>query len=476
MSVGLKPAGKTPFQQQKNSVDAMSEQSPASALTSGGRAPKTALIAGVLLLAVLLVIGVLPRLKRRSELTATAREQAEALPLVNTAKPRLSGATTELILPATTQAIQETIISARTSGYVRKWFAGMGMRVKPGQLLAEIDVPETAQEVREAKQQTSEAEQTVAQARAELAQAQAGLEQAEAALKQAQTNATLARVNLERSKTLVAQGIVSRQDTDDKQAIFDARQADVEAAQANVRVRQASIKAQQAAIDAKQSGVSARQANQQRLTERQSFERVVAPYEGVITGRNVEVGTLINESGGTPTSSGLYRIARMDTIRVFIFVPQTYVAVMQPGLDAEVLVKELPDQKFVGKVIGTSHAIDPTTRTLMVEVRVPNPGWHLLPGMSVNVKFNLPAPQRAWLIPVSALNVNADGTQVFIVKPDQTVHAIKVVLGRDLGKEVEVLEGLSEGDAVVSNPTDALREGVRVQANKPPAPDASKAH
>jgi RND family efflux transporter MFP subunit len=452
MSVGIAPA-QNPNKQITPSL-------------GGGRAPKTALIAGVLLLIILLALGILPRLKRQSELTATAHEQAVAMPLVNLAQPRLSDATSELVLPATTQAIQETIIAARTSGYVRRWYAGLGQHVKPGELIAEIDVPETEQELREAKQQTTEAEQTVTQARAELAQDQASLEQAEAALKQAQTNLALARVNLDRSKTLVASGVVSRQDTDDKQALFDARQADVEAAQANVRVRQAAVKAQLAAIDAKQSSVSARQANQQLITERQSFERIVAPYAGTITARNIEVGTLVTAGGGTATSSGLYRIARLDTIRVFINVPQTYVAVMQPNLAAEVLVKELPDHKFIGKIFGTSHAIDPASRTLMVEVRVPNPGWQLLPGMAVNVKFNLPSPQRTLLIPVSALAVNAEGTQVFVVRNDQTVHTQKVTVGRDLGKELEILTGLSESDAVVTNPTDALHEGGRVQVAK----------
>ena len=457
MSVGIAPAKKT--------VEAKAE----SRLADLGRRPRglrTAVIATIILLALLFVVGLLPRLRRNAELQAQVREQAQtqAVPTVNVVAPHLGEAHGELILPATTQAIQETIIAARTSGYVRRWTAGLGMHVKPGQLLAELDVPESEQELREARQQTAEAEQTVAQTRAEFAQAQAGLEQADATLKQAQSNLALARVNLERSKTLVAQGVVSRQDLDDKQAVFDARQADVEAAQANVRVRQAAVKAQQSAIDAKQSSVSARQANQQRLAERKGFERVVAPYDGVITARNIEVGTLINSSGGTAAAAGLYRIARLDTIRVFINVPQTYVDAMQPGVASEVLVKELPDRRFTGKIFGTSHSIDPATRTLMVEVRVPNPGWHLLPGMYVNVKFVLPSPQRALLVPVSALLANADGTQVWLVRADQTAHLQKVTVGRDLGKDVEIVAGVSEGDQVVANPTDDLREGVRVQA------------
>ena len=458
MSVGASPANK-PVISADGSADGGSPP--------GGRSAKTALIAGGVLLVLLLAAGILPRLKRHSELSAIASEQAQAVPVANVVSPRLSEATSELVLPATTQAIQETIISARTSGYVRRWLAGLGQRVKAGQLLVEIDVPETEQEVREAGQQTAEAEQTVAQARAELAQTQAALEQAQASLKQATTNLELARVNLERSKTLVAQGVVSQQDNDDKQAAYDARQADLEAVQANVRVRQAAVKAQQAAIDAKLSGLQARQANQQRLLERKSFERVTAPFDGVITARNIEVGTLINASGGTATSNGLYRIARLDTIRVFVSVPQTYLAVMNAGVPVEVLVKELPQQVFQGKVFGTAHTIDPTSRTLMVEARVNNPGWQLLSGMYVNVKFALPSPQRALLVPASALVVNADGTQLLVADADQTVRVRKVIVGRDLGKDVEILSGIDQAEQIIANPTDAMREGVRVQVTKP---------
>lgn len=435
---------------------------------------KTAIIGGGILLALLLTAGILPRLKRHKELSALASEQQQTLPLVDVVNPRKADATNELVLPATTQAIQETTISARTSGYIRRWLAGMGQQVKEGQLLAEIDSPETDQQLREARQQATEAEQTIAQARSELSQAQAGLEQAEASLKQARTNLELARVNLERSKTLVAAGVVSHQDTDDKQAAFDARQADVEVAQANIRARQAAIKAQQSAIDSKQSNFNGRQANVQRLVELQSYQKVVAPYDGIITARNVEVGALINASGGTATNAGLYRIARLDTIRIFINVPQTYVAAMRPGLPAEVMVKELPQKVFTGNVIGTSNSIDPATRTLMVEVRVSNPERQLLSGMYAQVKFVLPATNQTLMIPASGLIANAAGTQVLVMRPDHTVHFQKVEVGRDSGKEVEIISGLSSDQWVVTNPSDNLREGTHVQPAKPDEPSNSK--
>lgn len=427
------------------------------------RVSKTPFIAGGFLLATLLVIGILPRLKRHSELAASAQQQERAVPAVETVKPRPTDATNELLLPATTQAIQDTIVSARTSGYVRRWLVGMGQFVRAGQLLAEIDVPETNQLLSEAQQETAEANQNVAQGRAELAQAQAGLEQSEATLKQARTNLELARVNLERSKTLVAQGVLSRQDLDDKQAIFDARQADVEAAQASIRLRQSAIKAQQSAIDARMSTSSARQANAQRIAEIKSHQRVVAPFDGTITARYIEVGTLITPSGGTSTAAGLYKLSRLDTIRIFVSVPQTFAPAVQPGLEAEVIVKELAPRKYTGKVIGTSHSVDPVSRTMLAEIRVANPDQQFLPGMYAQVKFMLPTTKHSVLIPAGALVVNGAGTQVILIRGDQAAHYQAVEVGRDFGKEVEIVSGLDGSEAIVATPSDSLREGMRVQ-------------
>ena len=431
------------------------------------RIGRTALLGGAGLLVLLLAAGILPRLRQRTELAEAARDQQRASLAVTVAAPKPGAPTSELVLPANTQAIQETIIYARTGGYVRRWHAGMGQKVRAGQLLAELDAPLTEQQLREARQQATEAEQTVIQARSELSQAQAALEQAQAAQKQARTNLEIARLNLERARTLVAQGVVSQQETDDKQALYDARLADLEAAQANVRARQAAVQAQTSAIESRVAGFKARQANVQRLVELQGFEKVTAPYEGTITARNIEVGVLINENGALSSGNGLYRIARLDTIRIFIYVPQTYFALMRPGLPAEIRVRELPDKVFTGNVVGTSHAIDPATRTLMVEVRLPNRDETLLPGMYAQVRFALPVSRPTLLVPVSALVVNADSTQLMLLRPDQTIHIQKVEIGRDLGKEIEIVSGLAPDDLVVTNPSDAFREGLRVEVEKP---------
>ncbi len=435
--------------------------------SSVGGISKTPFIAVGLLLISLLVIGILPRLRRNSELAASAQQRERAVPLVETTKPRQADATSELLLPATTQAIQDTIVSARTSGYVRKWYVGMGQFVRAGQLLAEIDVPETNQLLTEAQQEAAEANQNVAQGKAELAQAQAELEHAEASLKQARTNLELARVNLERSKTLVAQGVLSRQDLDDKQALFDARQADVEAAQASIRSRQSAIRAHQSAIDARLSTTGARQANAQRVAEMKSHQRVVAPFDGTITARYIEVGTLITPGGGTSTAAGLYKLSRLDTIRIFVNVPQAFAPAIQAGLETEVIVKELAPRKYTGKVIGTSHSVDPVSRTMMAEIRVPNPDQQFLPGMYAQVKFSLPTTRRSVLIPATALVVNGAGTQVILIGVNQTAHYQAVEVGRDFGKEVEILSGLDGSETIIATPSDALREGMRVQLAQP---------
>lgn len=444
----------------------LTKAKPESGLEAPSRISKTPFIAAGLLLVALLVIGILPRLKRHTELAATAQQQEHATALVETITPRQSEATNELVLPATTQAIQEIIVAARTSGYVRRWLVGIGQPVKAGQLLAEIDVPETNHLLHEAQQEIAEANQTVAQGKAELAQAEAGLQQSEAQLKQARTNLELARVNLERSKTLLGQGVVSRQDTDDKQAMYDARLADVEAAQASVRARQSAIKAQQATVDARVSTSSARQATAERFADLQSYQKVVAPFDGIVTARYIEVGTLITPSGGTATQPGLYRVSRLDTIRVFVNVPQTFAPAVGAGQETEVLVKELAPRKYTGKVLGTTNSIDTTSRTMLAEIRVPNEDHKFLPGMYAQVKFTLQATRRSVLIPAGALVVNAAGTQVIVVRADQTVHYQPIEIGRDFGKEVEIVAGLDGSEAIIGTPSDALREGMRVQVSQ----------
>ena len=381
---------------------------------------KGRVVLGLVVLVGLLAVGVAPRLRRNAELAAASTEvKTRALP-VNVVTVRRAPVTTELLLPGNIQAFQDTLIYARTTGYLRRWLVQIGDRVQAGQLLAEVESPEVDQELRQAQA-------NLAQARANLLQVQATLE--------------LARVSALRWKNLVQQHAVSQQDADVQQSTFEARKADVQAAQATI---------------------NSNQANVQRLLELQGFERVVAPFAGVITARNAEVGALIT-AGGSPTSKELFRIAQIDPLRIYVSVPQTFVTVLQVGQHAGIVVRELPQQSFTGTVTRTANALDPASRTLLTEVQLPNPEGRLLPGMYVQVQFALARPNPPLLVPANAFIVRTDGPQVALVSAEHTVHYQKIEVGRDYGNEVEVTAGLEDNAVVVANPTDDIREGVVVQ-------------
>jgi RND family efflux transporter MFP subunit len=428
-----------------------------------------------LLLVVLIITGLLPRWHRRTELAAMAKARASARSVVTVVRPQPAPESRELVLPGTAQAAQETIISARANGFVSRYLVDIGTRVRAGQLLAEIDTPELDQQVAQARQEVESASQEVAQARQELEQAHAAAQQAEAELEKARTSAELARVTLNRSRSLLASGAVTQQMVDEQQAAFDASKAAVTAAQATIHERQAAISAKQATLQAQQSALNARRANVQRLLNLQSFRRVTAPYSGVITQRNVEAGSLVaasggvaggtgNDTGGAANGSGLFRLARIDEIRLFVDVPQSYIAAISVGQQVTVEVRDLPQQQYPGRVVRTANALDRTSRTLPVEILIENKAGQLMPGMYAQVKFNLQNNQRALLVPGSAIVMRADGPQVIVVGKDGSAHYAKVTIGRDYGSQVEILSGLAADDQVVTNPTDALQEGQKVEA------------
>jgi RND family efflux transporter MFP subunit len=316
------------------------------------------------------------------------------------------------VLPGALQAYDDASIHARTNGYLGKWYVDIGDRVKAGQILAKIDSPEVDQELRQAR----------------------------ANLDVARANSELARVTAERWKSLGAQNAVAQQDVDQRVADYAARQADVAAAQANV----------------------------QRLDEMQQFETIVAPFDGVISTRNIDVGDLINAGSGPE----LFHISRSDILRVYVNAPQAFVPDMRLGLPVDVLLDEFPHQTFSGRVARFAGALDAASRTLLVEVDIPNPAGKLFSGMFCRLRFRLPS-DPAILIPSSDAIIRAAGTLVATVTPENTVHFQKVALGRDFGTQIEVRDGLAEGQRVVENPSDALMEGETVEPLAPSSQAAS---
>jgi RND family efflux transporter MFP subunit len=352
--------------------------------------------------------GVSTRTRALGVVAQETREQAVPAVAVVTAT---SGAPQEeIVLPGTMQAFSDAPIYARTSGYLKKWYVDIGVRVHAGQLLADIDTPEL--------------DQQLLQARADLATAQA--------------NARLAQSTAERYRDLIASDSVSRQDLDNANGNLEAREAAVESARANVK----------------------------RLEQLQSFRRIEAPFDGVITARNTDVGALI-DSGGN--AKELFHLAAVHRLRVFVNVPQVYSRAARPGLAAELTLKEFPGRRFTGTLARTSNSIDVASRTLLAEIDVDNAHGELLPGSYAEVHIKLPTATTTLRLPVDALIFKSDGLQVATVDAANRVSLVTVTSGRDFGDSVEIVAGLSGGERIVSNPPDSLEAGqiVRVVTRQP---------
>ena len=392
----------------------------------------------LLVLALLLVVlvvagffaGYLPRQRRESVLAAESKIAEDSLPVVNVQKVRRADAKTSLVLPGNIQAVTEAPILARANGYIKRRYADIGDRVKEGQVLAEIDAPELNQQILQAKATVDQANSTV--------------EQAQAALQQGHSNENLARVTAQRWENLSKKGVVSRQENDTYQAQWAAQQANVNALEK--------------AVAAARNSAAAVEANVARLNDLLAYQTVRAPFAGVITLRNVDAGALVNEG-----NTLLYRIAQTDRLRTYLNVPQADAGSVRVGQQAVLVVPDLPGHGFPGAVTRTANALDPATRTLLVEVQVPNPGALLMPGMYAQVDLSVLRKDPPLLIPGDTLVVRSDGPQVAVVAPDGRVHFARIQLGRDFGDRLEVLSGLEDGQQVVVNPSDAIREGAQVK-------------
>jgi RND family efflux transporter MFP subunit len=374
--------------------------------------PRTPLLVAVILIALLgggIYAGIHYRATAESDLAIETSEAA--VPVVNVALPEGGAPDQELRLPGQTMAFSDAPIYARANGYLKRWMSDIGAHVKKGDLLAQIETPELDQQLR--------------QARADLATAQA--------------NARLSGITAQRTANLLKSQSVSTQERDN-------------AAGANT---------------ANQAIVSSREADVARLEELQSYENVYAPFDGVITARNTDVGNLINAGAGTPTTE-LFHMTAIQTLRIYVAVPEIYFPAMHVGATPTITLDEYPGQVFHGSLVRTNNAISPTSRTLLVEVDVDNADGKLLPGAYVFVHFTLPGQAQSVTIPTNTLLFRSEGLRVGVVR-DGKAELVPITIGRDYGDRVEVLSGLNATDQVILNPSDSLVDGtaVRLAAGKP---------
>src|SRR5438309_2165232 len=423
------------------------------------------LLIGPALLAVLVVIGIVPRVRQNAELVAASTSPDAGLVQVSVTAPKRADGPIHLVLPSNIQAIEEAAIYARTSGYVRERYVDIGDRVAAGKALAQIDTPELDQELSQARAALAQTRSGLAQARASFTQAQANLNQARAGLEQSKANESFAGVTADRFGKLERDELIAHQDADEKRTAHAAARATTAVSQANVEAMQANLGALEASVDAARASVAASEANVQRLAALQSFQRLEAPFAGIITMRGIDRGALITSGSGNG-APWMFRIAHVENLRIFVNVPQTFVRSIVPGQEVQILVPEYPQRPFVGKIASTAGALDPTSRTLLTEVRLRNDDHALMPGMYAQVKFSLVPTEAVWIVPATALLARSAGSQVVDVRRDGTVHYLGVQLGRDLGQSVELVAGLRGSERAVGRPADGLKEGMRVAAEE----------
>src|SRR5262252_9174226 len=383
----------------------------ASEIESQPRPRKSKLFAALFFVVIALVIvGAFTLLQRKSQYAALAKEtEALAIPTVAVVHPAVEASEEGLVLPGTLQAYVESPIYARTNGYLKKWYRDIGSRARQGELLAEIDAPEVDQQ---------------------LLQAKADLETAKA-------NSNLSRITATRYEELIKTDGVSKQEVDNAAGDYAAKQAAQASAAANVK----------------------------RLEELESFKHIYAPFSGVITRRNVDIGTLINAGNGGATQQ-LFFLAQTDPIRVYVNVPESAAPSIHPGLAAYLELTQFPGRKFQGQVVRTAEAIDPLTRTLLTEVDVPNKTSELLPGGYAQVHLAVHVEGQRLQVPVNALLFRSEGLRAVIVDGDRKLHLQPLTIGRDYGVTLEVLQGLHSGDWIVLNPADSLEEGQQVNVKE----------
>jgi RND family efflux transporter MFP subunit len=398
---------------------------PGPARLSRGRA-LTFSIVTLVVLGGAFVLALRPRTQARAELEEQAQQVGKAIPRLTVVPPKLVSSDRAVRVPASIQPLEEAVIYARANGYVARWLVDLGDKVKADQLLAEIEVPELNQEL--------------SQGRAALAKAQASKVQAEA-------QKSLATSVLDRTGKLVSAGVATQQELEQTQAQSAVGDANVNLAQA---------------------GIEAERANIRRLSDLQQFSKVTAPFAGTITARSIDRGSLV--TGGT---TAMFRLAATETVRVFIQLPQDVATNVVVGGPAKVNVREFAGRSFEGTVARTAGALDPVTRTMNTEIRVPNPDGKLLAGMYAEVALSLSAPRQVYEIPATALLSDAQGLRVAVVQPNNTLHMQPISIERDLGSTLQISSGLTGAERLVQIAGAELAEGEKVEPIAPKAAPAA---
>lgn len=389
-------------------------------------------------------------------------ESAAALPeesvrSVQVALPT-AAATSTVTLPGTLRPWQTANLHARVNGYLKAWHYDLGAKVHAGDLLAEIDTPELDQELAQGEALGREAEASVVQARTERIEAEADLKVAESQLIRAQAELNLARSQLVRREKLLARKVIVQEEYDTAVRQAETRAADVAAVESEVARRRANLETRDAVIASRESTAQSRRANVRRLQDLQAFQRIFAPFDGVITKRAAEVGMLVS-----PGNEPMFVMDDMSRIRVQVHVPQSYSAAVHVGLAATISLPESSSQGVTGSVTRMAEAVDVASRTMVAEIELPNESHRLQPGSYSQVTLNIPQKSASWTVPTNTVSMRVNGPHVVVLEESGQTELRKILLGRDLGPRVMVTEGIRGGERLVVNPTDDLGNGVTLR-------------
>jgi RND family efflux transporter MFP subunit len=421
-----------------------------------------AVVALVGICLVLFFIGIVPRIQRSAELKQMHETTVGAVPVLHTVVAAAAPESEQIVLPANIAPIQYASIYARVDGYLKSRLVDIGDRVKTGQLLAVIDTPELDQQLNQAKADLAESVASLANARAQLKEAIAENATAIADVSKATTNLTYASTTNQRWQNLASRGAVSLQSRDEKYKSFEAASADVDAAKANQKATESKITAAESQVSVAKANILAKAAAVKKYESQVSFQRVTAPFDGVIMFRQVDPGALITAGSGN-SQLELYKLAKIDTLRVYVNVPQRFARYLKAGQKADVTVPEYPGQHFMGLVSNVARGLDPATRTMQTEIQIPNQVHALYPGMYASIDLT-GLREDPWIrIPGTGLIVRSKGLFVGLVKNGK-FHYQPVTVGRDFGDAIEIKTGLQDGDLVAISPPDLLREGEEVQS------------
>ena len=428
----------------------------------------------IVAIALLVVVGAVPRLMQKQTLVTQEKARQGQTLAVSYVVARASESIEEFTLPGSTEAIQDAPIYARVDGYLHQRFVDIGDIVHKGQVIATIDTPELDKQVETANNAIAQAQANVENSRQALSKARADEQTSAANVRKAKADVDYYRVELKRYRQLAGQGAVSLEDHDTRLQQYNDGVAALDDSQEAQHSAQAAIRSSEAGVHVAEAALQAAKSQRDQYAASRSFQKVTALFDGVVTKRNVDAGALVS-SGSSTSNTVLFEIAQINELRIYAYVPEQLVPDVRAGQKAKLIFQAYPKEKFVGTVTNIAGGLDPKSKTLQVELHVPNPSHRLLPGMYCQVRFQTHSTDTLTVVPSTAVQTRASGVYIYTIDNSNRVHKHTADIQRDLGGHVELANAVAPGEKVIISPSDDVLDGISVDPVLAPADKSSSA-